>query len=147
MGGRRHGRQEAWADEKPAYGSTDRARTVGRNWPGGAEGAAALTRRGLPDSAADVEWRRSPRSSSDPNMGSWRGRCPAGYEVGEGTPSPRRAPPRHPRMPTRGGTGRWRPALNRTDLTQQSSYEVSSTRHEPLHVRRWGRIRFSSAGA
>jgi hypothetical protein len=67
-------------------GSTDRARPAGRNWPGGAEGAAAGTKRGLPDSAADVEWRRSPRSSSDPNMGSWRGRCPAGYEVGEGTP-------------------------------------------------------------
>src|SRR4051812_13081576 len=64
---------------------TDRARPAGRDWPGGAEGAAAVTRRGLPDSAADVEWRRSPRSSSDPNMGSWRGRCPAGYEVGEGT--------------------------------------------------------------
>src|SRR4051812_42117405 len=37
-------------------------------------------------SAADVEWRRSPRSSSDPNRGSWRGRRPAGYEVGEGNP-------------------------------------------------------------
>ena len=33
-----------------------------------------------------VEWRRSPRSSSDPNRGSWRGRRPAGYEVVEGTP-------------------------------------------------------------
>src|SRR6185295_16915648 len=66
-------------------GSTDRARPAGRNWPGGAEGAAAGTRRGLPDSAADVEWRRSPRSSSDPDMGSWRGHRPAGYEVGEGT--------------------------------------------------------------
>src|SRR3954454_2312631 len=64
------------------YGS---ARTAGRNWSGGAEGAAAGTKRGLPDSAADVEWRRSPRSSSDPNKGSWRGHRPAGYEVGEGT--------------------------------------------------------------
>src|SRR3954469_4964731 len=64
---------------------TDRARTAGRNWPGGAEGVVAGTNRGLPDSAADGEWRRSPRSSSDPNRGSWRGRCPAGYEVGEGT--------------------------------------------------------------
>src|SRR3954470_7237397 len=42
-------------------------------------------RRGLFNSTADVEWRRSPRSSSDPNKGSWRGRCPAGYEVGEAT--------------------------------------------------------------
>src|SRR5947208_16493709 len=64
-------------------GSTDRARPAGRSWSGGAEGAAAVTRRGLPNSAADVEWRRSPRSSSDPNKGSWRGRRPAGYEVGE----------------------------------------------------------------
>src|SRR5918912_3847402 len=45
---------------------TDRARTAGRNWPGRAEGAAAVTRRGLADSTDDVEWRRSPRSSSDP---------------------------------------------------------------------------------
>src|SRR3954454_23874686 len=65
------------------YGS---ARTAGRNWSGGAEGAAAGTKRGLPDSAADVEWRRSPRSSFDPNKGSWRGRSPAGYEVGGGNP-------------------------------------------------------------
>src|SRR5215208_1782658 len=64
---------------------TERARPAGRNWSGGAEGAAAGTKRGLPDSAADVEWRRSPRSSSDPNKGSWRGHRPAGYEVGEGT--------------------------------------------------------------
>src|SRR5215217_6761099 len=65
---------------------TDRARPAVRDQPGGAEGAAAVTRRGLPDSADDVEWRRSPRSSSDPNKGSWRGRRPAGYEVGEGNP-------------------------------------------------------------
>src|SRR3954449_721622 len=128
-------------------GSTDRARTAGRDWPGGAEGAVAVTRRGLSDSAADVEWRRSPRSSSDPNKGSWRGRCPAGYEVGEGTPSPHGAPPRHPRMPTREGTGRWRSALNRTDLTQQSSYEVSSTRIEPQWGLRKTRSRRSIRGA
>src|SRR3954466_15920703 len=71
------------------HGSTDRARPAGRNWSGGAEGAVAVTRRGLPDSAADVEWRRSPRSSSDPNKGSWRGHRPAGYEVGEGNPPAR----------------------------------------------------------
>src|SRR4051812_16211878 len=71
---------------------TDRARTAGRDWPGGAEGAVAGTRRGLPDSAADVEWRRSPRSSSDPNKGSWRGRYPPGYEGGEGALAPRSSP-------------------------------------------------------
>src|SRR5215208_5911732 len=65
---------------------TDRARPAVRDRPGGTEGAAAVTRRGLPGSADDVEWRRSPRSSSDPNMGSWPGCRPAGYEVGEGTP-------------------------------------------------------------
>src|SRR3954464_8514961 len=97
-----HGMLTSWRSTGER-GSTDRTRTAGRDWPGGAEGAAAVTRRGLPDSAADVEWRRSPRSSSDPNMGSWRGHRSAGYEVGEGTPSPRRAPPRHPGMPTRGG--------------------------------------------
>ncbi len=70
-------------------GETDRARTAGWNWPGGAEGAVAVMKRGLADSTDNVEWRRSPRSSSDPKMGSWRGHCPAGYEVGEG--SPRRA--------------------------------------------------------
>src|SRR5215211_1116925 len=64
---------------------TDRARPAVRDRPGGTEGAAAVMRRGLPGSADNVEWRRSPRSSSDPNKGSWRGRCPAGYEVGEGT--------------------------------------------------------------
>src|SRR5215203_611539 len=64
---------------------TDRARPAVRDRPGGTEGAAAVTRRGLPNSADKVEWRRSPRSSSDPNKGSWRGRRPAGYEVGEGT--------------------------------------------------------------
>src|SRR3954463_1238572 len=79
-GGRGTGRRSTGERRK-----TGRARTAGRDWPGGAEGAAAVTRRGLLDSAADVEWRRSPRSSSDPNKGSWRGRCPAGYEVGEGT--------------------------------------------------------------
>src|SRR3954469_11320394 len=42
-------------------------------------------------------------------------------------PSPHGALPRHPQMPTRGGKGRCRPALNRTDLTQRSSYEGSSS--------------------
>src|SRR4051794_41215147 len=128
-------------------GSTDRARPAGRDWPGGAEGAAAVTRHGLPDSAADVEWRRSPRSSSDPNMGSWRGRCPAGYEVGEGTPSPRRAPPRHLGNANTRRKGRWGPALNRTDLTQQSSYETSSMRIEPQWSLRKARSRRSISGA
>src|SRR5215218_9193434 len=95
---------------------TDRARPAGRNWSGGAEGAAAGTKRGLPDSAADGEWRRSPRSSSDPNKGSWRGHRPAGYEVGEGTPLLCGAPPRHPGRPTREGKGRWRPALPRNSI-------------------------------
>src|SRR4051812_32907034 len=126
---------------------TDRARPAGRDRPGGAEGAAAVTRRGLPDSAADVEWRRSPRSSSDPNRGSWRGPRPSGYEVGEGPPSPRGAPPQHPRMPTCEGTGRWRPALNRTDLTQRSSYDVSSIRIEPQGGLRKVRSRRSIRGA
>src|SRR5207237_6686178 len=82
----RHGGRLTGRWDTGECGSTDRARPAGRDWPGGAEGAAAVTRRGLPNSAADVEWRHSPRSSSDPNKGSWRGRCPAGYEVGEGTP-------------------------------------------------------------
>src|SRR5215217_5485776 len=82
----RHGGRDTGRRNTGEHGSTDRARTAGRNWPGGAEGAAAGTKRGLPGSAAEVEWRRSPRSSSDPNRGSWRGPRPAGYEVGEGTP-------------------------------------------------------------
>src|SRR4051812_29888080 len=81
----RHGGRDTGRRSTGECGSTDRARTAGRNWSGGAEGAAAGTKRGLPDSADDVEWRRSPRSSSDPNKGSWRGHRPAGYEVGEGT--------------------------------------------------------------
>ena len=57
-----------------------------RCWPGGTEGVVAVTRRGLFDGTEIIEWRCSPRSSSDPNMGSWRGYSPAGYEVGEGNP-------------------------------------------------------------
>src|SRR4051794_28102534 len=83
-------------------GSTDRARPAGRDRPGGAEGAAAGARRGLPDSAADGEWRRSPRSSSDPNRGSWRGHRPAGYEVGEGTLAARSSPSAPRNANTRG---------------------------------------------
>src|SRR3954463_10803970 len=81
----RHGGRGTGRRSTGDPGSTERASPARRSWSGGAEGAVAVTRRGLPNSAADVEWRRSPRSSSDPNMGSWRGRRPAGYEVGEGT--------------------------------------------------------------
>src|SRR3954452_2707753 len=81
----RHGARDTGRRSTGECGSTDRGSPAKRSWSGGAEGAVAVMRRGLPDSAADVEWRRSPRSSSDPNKGSWRGRHPAGYEVGEGT--------------------------------------------------------------
>src|SRR3982751_2280801 len=81
----RHGARDTGRRSTGECGSTDRARPAKRSWSGGAEGAVAVMRRGLPDSADDIEWRRSPRSSSDPNKGSWRGRHPAGYEDGEGT--------------------------------------------------------------
>src|SRR3954454_5028140 len=70
----------------PPADRQDWAGLAERGRPGGTEGAAALMRRGLPGSADTVEWRRSPRSSSDPNKGSWRGCRPAGYEVGKGCP-------------------------------------------------------------
>jgi hypothetical protein len=50
----------------------------------GTEGAAAVMRHGLFDGTGTVEWRRSLRSSSDPNYGIVAGIVPAGYEVGEG---------------------------------------------------------------
>src|SRR6185436_8576172 len=56
----RHSGRDTGRRSTGAYGSTDWARTAGRNWSGGAEGAVAVTRRGLPNSADKIEWRRSP---------------------------------------------------------------------------------------
>src|SRR4051794_30317777 len=114
-------------------GSTDRARPAGRKRPGGAEGAAAGAEPGPPGSAPGGGGRRSPRSSSDPNMGSWRGHRPAGYEVGEGTLAARSSTSAPTDANTQ-GKERCRPPLNRTGLTQRSSYEALSTRIEP----QWG---------
>src|SRR5215213_9116704 len=47
----RHGGRDTGRRSTGERGSTDRARTAGRNWSGGAEGVVAVTRRGLPDSA------------------------------------------------------------------------------------------------